>query len=35
MKGDFHVRFCEKLRLKCLGLLDLPLVLAYFQRPLE
>ena len=23
MKGDFHVRFRERLRLKCLGLLDL------------
>ena len=22
MKGDFHVRFCERLRLKCLCLLD-------------
>ena len=22
MKGDFHVRFCERLRLKCFGLLD-------------
>jgi len=22
MKGDFHVRFCERLKLKCFGLLD-------------
>ncbi len=23
MKGDFHVRFCERLKLKCFGLLDI------------
>jgi hypothetical protein len=22
MKGDFHVRICERLKLKCFGLLD-------------
>jgi hypothetical protein len=22
MKGDFHVRFCERLKLKCFSLLD-------------
>ncbi len=22
MKGDFHIRFCERLKLKCFGLLD-------------
>ena len=26
MKGDFHVRFCERLKLKCFGLLDLSLL---------
>jgi hypothetical protein len=28
MKGDFHVRFCERLKLQCFGLLDLNFRLA-------
>ena len=43
MKGDFHVRICERLKLKCFGLLDrykishlqqyLPVVCYFIKHP--
>ena len=33
MKGDFHVRFCEGLKLECFGLLDRFLNVRLTTRP--
>jgi len=33
MKGDFQVRFCERLKLKCFGLLDLAMNSSPASKP--
>ena len=33
MKGDFHVRICERLKLKCFGLLDRSLNTSTAESP--
>ena len=35
MKGDFHVRFCERLKLKCFGLLDPNTEYQHSRKPMN